>query len=277
MSKLVTRRMLIGGASAVLLLAVLAFNAAGASEKNRPAEADKVHVVLLVAGADSDIGNADLKDVAAMKHTVKTAFQKDPKRLVIHDLTGKNPKTGKFYTPDEIKGHLKQMKVGKNDNVLVYHSGHGTILDKKRPEATHMLTVDGGVIGRKTIMDTVLAHQPRAVIILTDCCSSYPDARSELEVPDAPELNVVTVRGLLLKPAGVVSITAAEDGNTAEASYRGPNPGRAGSAFTVALLRLCYRDDVNVARWEQLFPLLRQETGAASNGRHHARAFQIKE
>jgi hypothetical protein len=262
------------GAGLAALLALQAAQALADNPPNRPAEADNVHVVLLVAGADSNIGNADVQDVRAVKHAVETAFAGEAKRLHIHDLTHKNPKTGKFWTGPEIVQYLRNLKDGPNDNVLVFHSGHGGIKDRKHPEDSHILTVDGGPIARKDIVKAVQAHQPRALILLTDCCSSYMDAPVSL---DNEEVNVKTVRNLLLRPAGLVSITAAQDGKEATATFKGTNPGHAGSAFTVAMTRLWYRHDVTFSTWKAFYPKLREETKQASGGQHQARAFRLIE
>ncbi len=88
-------------------------------------------------------------------------------------------------------------------------------------------------------------------------------------------MNVQTVRNLVLKEARIVSITAAEDGKSAVAMFNGANPGDAGSAFTVALMRLWYTPDQTFTTWSHIFPALRRETGLASGGAHLARAFQL--
>jgi hypothetical protein len=49
----------------------------------------------------------------------------------------------------------------------------------------------------------------------------------------------------------------------------------AGSAFTVALTRLWYRQDVTFTTWRQFFSKLRPETNTASAGQHRARAFHL--
>ena len=215
-----------------------------------------------------------------MEAVLKTAFAKESKRLVVHNLTAKNPKTGKLYAGKEVLDYLKSMKVGTNDNVLVFHSGHGGIADAKNPEKTHHLYIDGGEVDRWAIQQLVLAKKPRSLIVLTDCCSAW-EGRGPQSATDGGRLpntvgpNLQTVRSLVLKPVGVVSITAADDGKLAIAGYSGANPGKAGSAFTVAMLRLWYRNDVTYTSWSQFFPSLRTETGKASNGQHMARAFQL--
>jgi hypothetical protein len=276
------RRLILAVLSAALVLALHGSGPLqGQGTGGRAAEADKLHVVLLVAGNDKGIGSADMKDVAAMKQAISSAFAKDKNRLVFHDLTGISKKTGKVYSANEILAHLKNMKIGNNDNVLVYHSGHGGIADRSRPEASHILTVDGGQLHRKDIRTIVAARQPRALMILTDCCSSYMSKSEEaelvsLEEPPPASVNTATVRGLLLKASGIVNITAAQDGKEASSGHQGENPGHAASAFTVALLRLWYQQDTTFTTWEKMFPTLRRETSKASGGKHQARAFQIR-
>jgi len=270
--------LLVSGPVLALLVSLQAFIPLWAQTNgNRPAEADKLHVVLLVAGHDKGIGNADLKDIAAMKKAINAAFAQDKTRVIFHDLTGINKKTGKVYSAAEILNHLRGMKIGKNDNVMVYHSGHGGITNMKRPEQTHTLVVDGGDLHRKDIKAILQAKSPRALMILTDCCSSLIKGEEAfgLTREAAPTVNVALVRNLLLKPIGIVNITAAQDGTEASAGYKGVNPGQAGSAFTVALMRLWYKQDANYGSWEQFFPALKNETYQASGGAHSARAFQI--
>jgi hypothetical protein len=269
------------GALAALLLSLQAFSPVWADvDAKQPPEADKLHVVLLVHGYTDGNGNACVNDVKGVQAALETAFAKDKDRLVIHDLAGKNPKTDQLYTPAEVMQYLKDMQVGKNDNVLVFHSGHGAITDKKQPEASHVMAIDRGVLKRMQVQKLLLAKQPRALIILTDCCSSYVEPLTAHAtghgIPQEPVLNVATVRNLMLRPIGVVSITAADDGVGAIAAYYGGNPGKAGSAFTVALLRLWY-GDTTYTSWGQFFPVLRTETGEASHGIHRARAFAISE
>lgn len=271
------RKFQITGALAALIIALQAFSplwADNTTPAKRPAEADKVHVVLLMAGQASDIGNADQQDIAAMKLAINAAFAKDQNRVVFHDLTGINPKTSTYFSGDEILDYLKDMKIGQNDNVLVYHSGHGGILDKNRPEESQVLCCDGGNVMRIDIRKVLSAKNPRALMILTDCCSSYPRGATA-NAAERATVNVATVRSLLLTTVGLVNITAAEDGTYARAAYVGANPGQAGSAFTVALMRLWYQQDVTFTSWETMFPTLRTETDAASCGVHRARAFQI--
>jgi hypothetical protein len=275
------RTTVLGIALAAPMLVLAAFSPAlaqPATNKFSP-EADKIHLVLLVWGYSDNIGGPCLNDCKAVKATLAASVEKE--RLVVDDFTGKNPKTGQFFTPKEVLDGIKSMKIGKNDTVFVFHSGHGEIGDRKQPEASHLLFIDNGQIGRMQIQRPIEAMQPRAIIFLTDCCSSYrefnaaSDGGRQSQGGNGP--NLKTVRNLMLKPVGIVSITAAEDGKLAIAASKGANPGKAGSSFTVAMLRLWYDQKVTHTNWEQFFPILKAETGKASGGVHFARAFEIME
>jgi hypothetical protein len=244
-----------------------------------PTEADKVHVVLLVFGNKGGISAACQKDCKGLRAALETAFADDAERLVFYDLTAKNPKTGKVYTRDETLAVIKGLEVGPNDNVLVFQSGHGAIGNRNDPEMSHQLMMDGCTLTRAQVQRPIEARKPRGILFLTDCCSGISKRPAPVSTPEFVSLvgpNVETIRNLVLRPAGIVSITAADDGKLASASFRGANPGKAGSAFTVALLRLWY-SDTTYDSWPQFFPALRVETGKASGGAHLARAFQLND
>lgn len=282
MLKMLTPRLTtVAGALVALAMSLQTFSPAQAQvgKGQYPDEADKIHLILLVAGYSDGIGGPCLNDCKAIKATLEASLTK--KQLAVYDFTGKNPKTDQWYTPKEVIETVKGMRVGKNDSVFIYHSGHGEIGDRKQPEASHRLFIDKGQITRMQLQKPIEAMQPRSIIFLTDCCSNFREFKAadggvrELQGASGP--NVKTVRNLMLRPVGVVSITAAEDGRSAIATYKGPNPAKAGSAFTVAMLRLWYNQDATYASWEQFFPVLKTETGKASGGQHLARAFQILE
>src|SRR5262249_16568875 len=189
-----------------------------------------------------------------------------------------NPATGKVYSMKETLDVVGALKVGKNDNVLIFQSGHGSIGNGNQPELSQRLVMDGGSMTRGQIQQPLETLKPRSILFLTDCCSDISKrgpGRGTPKFVSLEEPNVLTIRNLMLRPKGPVSITAADDGKLAAASFRGPNPGKAGSAFTVAMVRLWY-NDATYTSWEQFFPVLKAETGKASGGRQAARAFQIK-
>jgi hypothetical protein len=260
-----------------------------------PAEASRVHVIYLVYNAGGAFGRACQSDVDGFRATLEDGFGTTSGRLVHHDWTRGHPEKGRPYSLEELKDFLRNLRLGRNDTVVVFQSGHGCIGDLGRPEDSQYLGCTNGTPGqpgqrvyelrRGWLMSTLQAARPRALIVLTDCCSKYQPRRDDgfdaqhgfSHAP--PGVNGGTVRQLFLRAVGVVSITGADDGECSIVGYSGSNPGKAGSAFTVALLRLMYDPDRTYQSWQEFFPALRRETFRASSGRpspaHQARAFRL--
>jgi hypothetical protein len=247
-----------------------------------PAEASRVHVVLLVDRRAPHIGAPCYKDVLGFRAALVAGFAAKRDRLVFHDLTGEHPQTRRDWTPRQVFLYLSGLQFGPNETLVVFHSGHGSVSNRAFPEETHRLSLNTGSIPCGATYAALRNQRLRAFVLLTDSCSSYRDhsyialARSDAEPPDG-RVNAASVTNLFLRLVGHVSIAAAQDGQAAAASFRGGNPGKAGSAFTVALLRLLYDRSRTCRTWGEIFPRLRAETLDASGGRHQPRAFTILE
>lgn len=248
-------------------------------------EASKLHVVMLVYGPKTNFGDACRKDVQAMRTMLEQGFGAKSDRIVYHDFTGKNPITDLPWAPWEITAALKQIRLGANESILLFHSGHGCVRNEATPEQTFELDIDSGGVSRQELLNILKAQRPRGLIVLTDCCSSYvPQVQAQRgPVQDnvmPARFNTASVQNLFLKLRGYVNITAAELGTGALPAYTGSNPGNAGSAFTVALVRLLCQD-ATFQNWSQFYPVLKNETHQASSGlgqpAHKAHAFAIEE
>ncbi len=257
-----------------------------------PAEAAKVHVILLVYDKivkDRDgkeqgknFALACQKDIRAFRSILEEGFGAKKDRLVWHDFTGKNPATDKPWTPEEVVKYLRNLRLGANESVVVFHSGHGAFANPLLVDRSHYVEINSGGIYRATLRDLLKCKNPRALILLTDCCSKFnPTPEMIKQMFRAAAVNGQSVQNLFLRVAGVIDITAAENGTCGVANYSGSNPANAGSAFTVALLRLMYDADKTYTGWKDFFPTLREETVRASSNlrepSHRARAFILDE
>jgi hypothetical protein len=239
-----------------------------------PAEAANVHVILMVYDLDGN-GPACQKDVAGFANMLKVGFGAKSDRLVFHDFTVANGITNRHWTPQEILAKLRQLDVGANDVVIIYQSGHGHIANRRDPEMTHDLQINGGILRRGDVMKIFRSKNIRALITLTDCCAACPLFQEcGADADEAPALNCESVCHLFLRVRGEVSITASEPGTNAIASYTGSNPGQAGSAFTVAILRVLHEEQT-YTNWMDFFRASREATRRASNGMHVPAAFQL--
>jgi len=127
-----------------------------------------------------------------------------------------------------------------------------------------------------------MLRYPKSYCAAVECCSSYPETPIARPLTRAnAAYNAQTIQALFLRVRGLVSLTAAEPGDGATSLHVGANPGQAGSAFTVALLRLMCNENRTYARWGELYPHLQQETADASSIQgspaHRAHAFRIEE
>ena len=124
--------------------------------------------------------------------------------------------------------HAEVMQVGSNDAIVVYHSGHDMFVDPKTPELSQIVLTDEGPIQRGDLLRILNAKRARGLILLTDCCSSYPEAATARQVTRTNfAYNARTVQSLFLRVRGLISITAAEPGDGATSIHVGSNPGQA--------------------------------------------------
>jgi hypothetical protein len=241
-------------------------------------EAARLHLILLGDENDPAIGWNCTQDVDAVRRLFLQAFAGQPGRLVIHDLTGD------AWSPSRVLDFLYgRLDLGPNESVLLYHSGHGSILVADQPyEGSLLLLNSGAKIRRADLRQALERQHPRALILLTDCCSSYfiygravPEQSGWK--PTTPALTWATVRNLLLRTRGQIDLTAAGPGTTASAGHDGFDTTGAQSAFTDALLRLWTDPSRVFTSWREFFPVLQEQTYEASAHHHRAYAFTLRE
>src|SRR5689334_688964 len=105
-------------------------SAAPAPKRDTPAEASRVHLVLLGYTPNNDFGRACRKDIIGFECVLREGFGDMADRIVTHDLSVRNRRTDAEYTRAEVEEYLRTMEVGRNDVVIVYHSGHGAITNR---------------------------------------------------------------------------------------------------------------------------------------------------
>lgn len=241
-----------------------------------PPEATRLQVLLLGYTRKDGVGRACQKDIVAFKKMLLDAFNGPDLRqcLIIHDLTGD------LWSGPGILEFVSRMTIDKNDVVLIYHSGHGGDMVPAWPEESHLLNLNRGGLSRLRLRQALLFHQPRGLILLTDCCSSWFKGFRNVSLEAAPwprrEVNWGTLRNLLLRTPKLIDITAAEDGRMAQAAHLAHQGTGAESAFTVALLALLH-DPHEFQNWSEFFPSLKQYTREASGGTHQPRYFKLEE
>ena len=110
-------------------------------------------------------------------------------------------------------------QVGSDDTVYIHFSGHGVILDQSRGEQ-YLLDVNEKAFSREAIADWMEGLPCRLRILVTDCCSTYPQSFFVAE-GDEEVLPWNNLYSLLVQHEGFVNITAASPGQPAYGTSEG--------------------------------------------------------
>lgn len=238
--------------------------------------ADRVHFLIV----------ADTVDRYA--NTLGLDLDRDRMKKVIQDtMSAHGYKEGAKYTiavldanrmtEKNVLDYYRQLKVGTNETLVFYYTGHGGF----HPEKGHLLamrnfyteemgktSVKYASVDRKELLGAMGRHQPRAIVVLTDCCASSDLpilSATKIQPPDHDFKGKLQGQGkgeiakdLFFRAKGIVNITAAMTGTPARGDRN-----KGGSHFTVALEKLlrespqAFDDDKNnVVDWREFFPRL---------------------
>lgn len=124
-------------------------------------------------------------------------------------------------TEAEVWRHLNALapQVGADDTVYIHFSGHGVILDQSKGEQ-YLLDVNEKAFSREAIARWMEGLPCRLRILITDCCSSYPQSFFIAE-GDEDVLPWKNLYSLLVQHEGFVNITAASPGQPAYGTTEG--------------------------------------------------------
>ena len=274
--------------AAFLVPALLFCSNVPGAHGQQPKEAERVHFLLATDTRDAsaktlglDLDRDNMKKIIgdSMKACGYQEGSKGKYTITVHDATQMSEKM--------VLDHYRKLKVGDNETLVFYFTGHGGFY----PEKGHLLAMrnfynlGGGkqlikyaTVDRKELLMAMARHNPRGIIVLSDCCAS-----SDVPVFSAARINPPNpafkaklknqgkgevFRDLFFRTRGVVNITAAMTGTPARGDRE-----KGGSHFTVALAHLLREspqlfDDNgdNVVEWSEFFPRLTTLTQLES---HH--------
>jgi hypothetical protein len=176
-------------------------------------------------------------------------------------------------TPAKVLAHYRTLQTEPGDVLFFYYSGHGGT-DQTHG---HYLAMAAGNLYRTQIRAAMLAHNPRLLVLLTDCCADFgpgipsesgttqPEQEIKLVrlAQDAPKpaRQGALVRQMLFQQKGVVDVNACQPGKASDSKYY------RGGFFTFTMIRLLSAHphqfgvkQGGVVRWHTFFVVLQNET-----------------
>jgi hypothetical protein len=169
------------------------------------AEASRVRVVL-VLDTDDEAGATWRRDGENVRTVLEAGLHKQglDGRYTLDIFTGQD------VTPDRLLGHCRGLRVGSEEAVLFYYSGHGGYHRNKG----HFLALTHGPLYRRDVLSALQEQRPRLIVLLTDCCSDYAGGAFQEEPAGAVKPIAGTgqrqKRALLQEPAAQVRIGRAD-------------------------------------------------------------------
>ena len=242
------------------------------------ASQSRVHVISI---GDSGAGSIADKVVEDARNVV-ASFESSFAKAGVADRLSTRLIVGEDVTREKILAIIDAAKIGPDDALVVYFSGHGGCNSNNE----HFLALGGRErLSRKELLQVMQRTQPRLAVLLTDACSSYSNGKPGAHVlptyqPQAfsggNAMEWATIESLFFKHRGTVDITAAEPG------FRAVVDGRnSGSLFTNAMLRILHtpysqliasldRDHDGYLQWDEVLPQLRAHAATADAEQHGA-------
>jgi hypothetical protein len=148
-------------------VALLVAPTVSATEKTpRFEEAARVRF-LIVADTDAQEGAACGLDADNLKAVLEVGLKKQKLdgRYTLDVLRGRD------VAPGYVLRYYQDLKVGPNEALVFYYSGHGCY----HPTQGHLLTFHQGDLARATLLAAMHKHKPRLAVVLTDCCAVLDD------------------------------------------------------------------------------------------------------
>ncbi len=231
-----------------LVLALVPTGRADA-QNSKAKELKTLKALLVLDTSDRDLAAGVRKDHRNLTSILVNSIPKD--RLEITELAGNS------ITAEQVLTHYKNLKVGPDDALLFYYSGHGSI----RTGKGHTLELQKGTspLYRTELVSAMTARKAALTVLMTDCCSNrfaLTDANSvegKSQVVKPPATLAPLTRKLFFQTRGLVDITAATNDIAWGDDFLG-------GYFTNAVCRTALRSKDKELSWKEFHASVGKET-----------------
>lgn len=148
-------------------------NQSGGSNNPIVAKNQTLHLILTGDIQDKSIGTAVRNDLSSMKDLFSNISSHHPKlKLNLIEVTGSQ------LTKENITKQISNLKIGENDIVFFYYSGHGSNPLPKRSDFPTM-ALKGSGYQLEAVYDNIRSYRPRLTLVVGDLCNSVPRVKSD--------------------------------------------------------------------------------------------------
>lgn len=195
--------------------------------------AANLHVVFVIDSDDETIGRMVVTDLKLMEKEIKK----------ISRFTGlklrKQLYMGDDFKVDTVGNAISDLKVGSDDVILFYYSGHGFRTGKKRAKWPFFFFKSEKTLDYGWVIQELRGKGARLTITLTDACNNVVDVDvvedDKFRAKAASMKDMKGYKTLFLKYKGYINATSSKPGETSTAT-------RDGSLFTLSFLKALHRE-----------------------------------
>ena len=221
----VVRHLSVGGPVFPLLL-LLVFLAAPMG-----AWAANLHAILVIDSGDKSIGrmvDLDRKLMDKELNQIAAMTGLNVRKTVLH---------GNNFKLDKVGAAVNGLKVGSDDVILFYYSGHGFRTKQKTYKWPFFFFHSNEPLDYAWVIQTLKAKGARLTITLTDACNNVVNAsiREPAQYRAKAMVNPDAYKTLFLKSKGYVAATSSIPGETSTATSDG-------SLFTLSFLKALHEE-----------------------------------
>ena len=214
------------------------------------ANAQQVHVLAVGDTSDEGSGADSIEDLTTVRRFFATVVDAG----IPVDVTEVK---GASFSCNNILSSVSNLKVGRNDAIVFYYSGHGkrtATTATKFPEFACDHFSGNASADLSGIVDRLNAKNPRLTIAIADTCNSdkrWTRARAPFQEMPLPPNVTLAMRHLFLEYRGTVVLSAAIPGQWAWGSGAGSYFTR--QLFLQSIPRVIDANDGNIRpRWEAI-------------------------
>ena len=213
------------------------------------------HLVFVADTEDRSIGLSTAQDM----EDVSTTFKKISRELGLEMRETRLHKQS--FNVDEIQKSLNELRVGSNDILIYYYSGHGYSNTEKVSNFPTM-SLDGPDYGLEQMYQDAISKNARLTMIVGDLCNSLPQTRvavgrrENLPFKSGYLFDTDKLRKMFVESSGTVISTSSQRG---EWSFCMTNPdgsmggGHFTHAFIESIIKESSKASIETGDWNNVF------------------------